>query len=91
VFVSSHLLSEVAQTVDDVVVLSGGRLVAETTLAGRQHDDLETFFFDLVHQNQELASRTAPSGSPAPKSGTNSPPARCRSASRSRSRWPSGA
>jgi ABC-2 type transport system ATP-binding protein len=56
VFVSSHLLSEVAQTVDDVVVLSGGRLVAETTLAGRQHDDLETFFFDLVHQNQELAS-----------------------------------
>ena len=37
VFVSSHLLTEVAQTVDDVVVLSGGRLVAETTLAGRPH------------------------------------------------------
>ncbi len=33
VFVSSHLLSEVAQTVDDVVVLSRGRLVAQTTLS----------------------------------------------------------
>ena len=33
VFVSSHLLSEVAQTVDEVVVLSRGRLVAQTTLA----------------------------------------------------------
>jgi len=34
VFVSSHLLSEVAQTVDEVVVLSRGRLVTQTTLAG---------------------------------------------------------
>jgi len=33
VFVSSHLLTEVAQTVDDVVVISHGRLVADTTLA----------------------------------------------------------
>jgi ABC-2 type transport system ATP-binding protein len=33
VLVSSHLLSEVAQTVDDVIVLSRGRLVAETTLS----------------------------------------------------------
>jgi ABC-2 type transport system ATP-binding protein len=33
VLVSSHLLSEVAQTVDDVVVLSKGHLIAETTLA----------------------------------------------------------
>jgi ABC-2 type transport system ATP-binding protein len=33
VFVSSHLLSEVPQTVDDVVVLACGRLVAETTLS----------------------------------------------------------
>jgi ABC-2 type transport system ATP-binding protein len=34
VFLSSHLLSEVAQTVDEVVVLSHGRLVTHTTLAG---------------------------------------------------------
>ena len=33
VFLSSHLLSEVAQTVDEVVVLSRGRLVVHTTLA----------------------------------------------------------
>jgi ABC-2 type transport system ATP-binding protein len=33
VFLSSHLLSEVAQTVDDVVVLARGRLVTHTTLA----------------------------------------------------------
>ena len=34
VFLSSHLLSEVAQTVDEVVVLSHGRLVTHTALAG---------------------------------------------------------
>ena len=33
VLVSSHLLSEVAQTVDDVVVVSRGRLVAQAPLA----------------------------------------------------------
>ena len=33
VLVSSHLLSEVAQTVDDVVVLSRGHVIAETTLS----------------------------------------------------------
>lgn len=32
VFVSSHLLSEVEQTVDDVIVLARGRLAAQTTL-----------------------------------------------------------
>jgi ABC-2 type transport system ATP-binding protein len=33
VLVSSHLLTEVAQTVDEVIVLAKGRLIAETTLA----------------------------------------------------------
>ena len=33
VLVSSHLLAEVAQTVDEVVVLTGGRLVAHTPLS----------------------------------------------------------
>ena len=33
VLVSSHLLSEVAQTVDEVVVLARGRLMAQTTLS----------------------------------------------------------
>ena len=53
VFVSSHLLSEVAQTVDEVVVLSRGRLVAQTPLADLvdRSKDLESLFFDLVSQN----------------------------------------
>jgi len=33
VLISSHVLSEVAQTVDHVVIVSGGRLVASSTLA----------------------------------------------------------
>ena len=53
VFVSSHLLSEVAQTADEVVVLSRGRLVAQTPLADLvdRGEDLESLFFDLVNQN----------------------------------------
>jgi ABC-2 type transport system ATP-binding protein len=33
VLVSSHLLAEVAQTVDDVVIISGGRLVRQSSLS----------------------------------------------------------
>jgi ABC-2 type transport system ATP-binding protein len=33
VLVSSHVLAEVAQTVDEVVIIAGGRLVAQSTLA----------------------------------------------------------
>jgi ABC-2 type transport system ATP-binding protein len=46
VFLSSHLLSEVAQTVDEVVVLSHGRLVTHTTLA------------DLVARSSVVRART---------------------------------
>jgi ABC-2 type transport system ATP-binding protein len=101
VLVSSHLLSEVAHTVDEVVVLSKGHATAETTLAelaahgsvtrarstdatrlagvllaagirirlvdggqaglpilelSRQDEDLETLFFNLVHDRQEVAA-----------------------------------
>jgi ABC-2 type transport system ATP-binding protein len=48
VLISSHLLSEVAQTADDVVVLSRGRLVAQATVS--------ELFFDLVRHNQEMAA-----------------------------------
>jgi len=53
VIVSSHLLSEVAQTADEVVVLSRGRLVAQKPLAdlADRSEDLESLFFDLVSQN----------------------------------------
>jgi ABC-2 type transport system ATP-binding protein len=46
VFLSSHLLSEVAQTVDEVVVLARGRLVTHTTLA------------DLVARSSVVRART---------------------------------
>ncbi len=46
VFVSSHLLTEVAQTVDEVVILSRGRLVAQTTLS------------DLVARTSVVRART---------------------------------
>jgi len=34
VLVSSHVLSELAQVIDDVVVIDRGRLIAQTTLEG---------------------------------------------------------
>src|SRR5262249_43249114 len=34
IFVSSHLLAELAQTVDDVVIINQGRLVAAGPMAG---------------------------------------------------------
>ena len=46
VFLSSHLLSEVAQTVDEVVVLSRGRLVTKTPLS------------DLVARTSVVRART---------------------------------
>jgi ABC-2 type transport system ATP-binding protein len=48
VFVSSHLLAELAQTVDDVVVINRGRLVAADSMAGllerTSASSLEDFF-----------------------------------------------
>ena len=52
ILVSSHLLAEVAQTVDDVVVIAGGRLVASgplaRLLAERGARTLEEAYLDLT-------------------------------------------
>jgi ABC-2 type transport system ATP-binding protein len=52
VFVSSHLLAELAQTVDDLVVISRGRLIAAGPMAellGRtEAASLEDFFLDAT-------------------------------------------
>jgi ABC-2 type transport system ATP-binding protein len=52
VLVSSHLLAELAQTVDDVVIINRGRLVAHGPmrglLAGSPAATLEDFFLDLT-------------------------------------------
>ncbi|MBM7078052.1 ABC transporter ATP-binding protein [Micromonospora humida] len=55
VFVSSHLIAEMALTADRLVVIGRGELLAETTvaeLAGR-HDTLEDAFFRLTSQSTD--------------------------------------
>ena len=52
VLVSSHVLAELAQSIDDVVIISRGRLVAtgglDALLASHQQTDLEELFLDLT-------------------------------------------
>src|SRR6516164_1061021 len=84
VLVSSHLLTEVAQTVDEVVVLANGRLVAETTLA------------DLTGRSSVVRAATpTPPGSPKccwpPESRSawwTAPPWRPAAPTATRSAWP---
>jgi ABC-2 type transport system ATP-binding protein len=58
VFVSSHLLAELAQTVDDVVVIDHGQLRAQGPVAelltNHQSGSLEELFFGLT--TKELKS-----------------------------------
>jgi ABC-2 type transport system ATP-binding protein len=52
VLVSSHQLAELAQTVDDIIVIDRGRLVARGTLPSLTGDgrrSLEDLFFDLIN------------------------------------------
>ena len=52
ILVSSHLLAELAQTVDDVIVLDRGRLLVHGSMAGLLHQhraaSLEDLFFGLT-------------------------------------------
>ncbi|WP_167203083.1 ABC transporter ATP-binding protein [Actinomyces respiraculi] len=50
VLLSSHLMGEIAETVDDVVVINKGRIVADGTLdeITARHDSLEDAFFALT-------------------------------------------
>ncbi|WP_414939082.1 ABC transporter ATP-binding protein [Amycolatopsis sp. cmx-11-51] len=50
VLLSSHLMGELSETVDDVVVIDGGRIVAQGTLAEvvGGHRSLENAFFALT-------------------------------------------
>jgi ABC-2 type transport system ATP-binding protein len=52
VLVSSHILAEVAQTVDSVVILDHGRLVAQSSLAGLTagEESLEDAFLKLTRE-----------------------------------------
>ncbi|MBO4206440.1 ABC transporter ATP-binding protein [Micromonospora echinofusca] len=55
VFVSSHLITEMALTADRLVVIGQGRLLAETTVAelAAGHDTLEDAFFRLTSQTTD--------------------------------------
>ncbi len=57
VLLSSHLMGELAETVDDVIVINQGRIVADGTLAEvvGAHDTLEDAFFALTSQNSGVA------------------------------------
>lgn len=59
VLVSSHVLAEMQQLVDDVVIVNEGKLVGQAGLAelvGR-HGSLERAFFDLLDETETEGSR----------------------------------
>jgi ABC-2 type transport system ATP-binding protein len=58
VLISSHLISEVAQTADHLIVIGQGRLLAQTTvteLSSRSHS-LEEAFFGLTEGSTEYSA-----------------------------------
>jgi ABC-2 type transport system ATP-binding protein len=66
VLISSHLISEVAQTADDLIIIGQGRLLAQTTVAGlsARGRSLEEAFFALTEGSTEYsASNLAYQGS----------------------------
>jgi ABC-2 type transport system ATP-binding protein len=58
VLLSSHLMTETADTADDIVVISRGRVVADGTLADvvGGHPSLEAAFFALTGENRQVWS-----------------------------------
>jgi ABC-2 type transport system ATP-binding protein len=61
VLVSSHLISEVAQTADELIVIGQGRLLAHTTVAGLSAtaSSLEEAFFRLTESATDYTGRTS--------------------------------
>jgi ABC-2 type transport system ATP-binding protein len=58
VLVSSHLISEVAQTADQLIVIGQGRLLAQTTVAelSSRGQSLEEAFFGLTEGSAEYSA-----------------------------------
>ena len=48
VILSSHILSEVAQVVDEIGIISGGRLLFQGV--PNPNEDLEAFFTDVINK-----------------------------------------
>jgi ABC-2 type transport system ATP-binding protein len=61
VLVSSHLISEVAQTADELIVIGQGRLLAHTTVAGlaAAASSLEEAFFQLTDSATDYTGRAS--------------------------------
>jgi ABC-2 type transport system ATP-binding protein len=61
VFLSSHLLSEVAHSADELIVIHRGRLVTAGPVADivRDGEDLETTFHNLIHPEDKIQSNGA--------------------------------
>jgi len=61
VLISSHLISEVAQTADELIVIGQGRLLAHTTVAelAATADSLEDAFFRLTESASDYIGRDA--------------------------------
>jgi ABC-2 type transport system ATP-binding protein len=61
VLVSSHLISEVAQTADQLIVIGQGRLLAQTTVAELSaRGSLEEAFFQLTEGSTEYSANYTP-------------------------------
>jgi ABC-2 type transport system ATP-binding protein len=60
VFVSSHLIAEMALTADRLIVIGGGRLLADTTVAelSARSGSLEDAFLELTSGSAEFRSRS---------------------------------
>ena len=57
VLISSHLISEVAQTADQLIVIGRGRLLAQTTVAELSaRGSLEEAFFQLTDRSTEYSA-----------------------------------
>jgi len=58
VLISSHLISEVAQTADQLIVIGQGRLLAQTTVAelSARSQSLEEAFFQLTEGSAEYSA-----------------------------------
>jgi ABC-2 type transport system ATP-binding protein len=61
VLISSHLISEVAQTADQLIVIGRGRLLAQTTVAelAARSTSLEDAFFELTQGSTEYSATDA--------------------------------
>jgi ABC-2 type transport system ATP-binding protein len=61
VLISSHLISEVAQTADELIVIGQGRLLAQTTVAelSATANSLEDAFFRLTESTSEYTGEMA--------------------------------